>query len=271
VPLVLKSDLTVEQKEDTRARFVRWICIGCGDEWNGKRLPRRCRRCGVQGGYAPEEIELIGTRSDELPELRYDVIVPEWSSLLPRGLPLGASLLLRGRPGAGKSRAAYRFASQLGTTMAFGIEMGMVLSLDTARNAGAHIEQIIWYGDLDGLAELEIIDPKAVVIDSIQKLRRARRRTVDLLMAWAKEFDRNVVLVSQLSADGKSRYGEDDDFDVDMIVDVSPGRTNRGPCKHVHGLEDTARPCAPGCCHASVPKSRVCPLLAADLPIVAGY
>lgn len=271
MPLVLKPSLTVIEKEDTRARLLRWVCIGCGHEWRGKKIPLRCRRCGVKGGYAPEEIELIGTRSDELPALQYDVVVPEWTPLLPRGLPLGASILLRGRPGAGKSRSAYRFAAQLGTVMAFGIEMGPVLSLDTARNAGANVERIIWYGDMDGLAELEIIDPAAVVIDSIQKLRQARRRIVDGLMNWAKTRNRNLVLVSQLSADGKSRYGEDDDFDVDMTVDVSPGRTDRGPCKALHGLEETKRPCAPGCCHAYVAKSRVCPLLACDIPIVAGY
>jgi len=222
-------------------------------------------------GYAPEEVALIGTRSDELEELSAGILVPEWSQILPHGLPLGRTMLLRGRPGAGKSRLAYRFASQLGRVMCFGIEMGKALSLQTAQNAGAHVKDVWWYEDLEGLEEIDLIDPAAVVIDSIQKLKRARRRTVDFLLNWARQTSRNVILVSQLSAQGKSRYGEDDDFDVDMTVDVSPGRSAKGGRKEIHGLEDSPTLCKLGCAHASVAKSRVCPLISADLPIVAGF
>jgi hypothetical protein len=271
VPLVLKPGLTSAKKEDTRAPVVRWFCIGCRHEWTGKKLPRACRQCGVIGGYAPEEIELLGTRSDDLDELVPGIIVPEWQGLLPHGLPLGRTMLLRGRPGAGKSRTAYRFATQIGPSMIFGIEMGKTLSLDSASKAGARTDDILWYEDLAGFAEVELVNPSVVVVDSIQKLKYERRRIVDRLMAWAKDNERNVVLVSQLSADGKSRYGEDDDFDVDMTVDVSPGRTDKGPRKGVHLLEDGPTRCKDGCCHASVAKSRVCPLLAIDVPIVAGF
>lgn len=271
MPLVLKPDLTIPQKEDTRARPVRWLCIGCGHEWRGKRIPRYCRQCGVVGGYAPVEVELVGSRSDDVDELEPGVVVAEWSSVLPVGLPLGRTMLLRGRPGAGKSRVSYRLATQIGRAMIFGIEMGKTLSLDSALKAGANVDDVLWYEDLEGLEELELVDPDAVVIDSIQKLKYARRKIVDDLMTWARQNSRNVILVSQLSADGKSRYGEDDDFDADMTVDISPGRTDRGPCKRIHGLEDAPTRCRNGCAHASVAKSRVCPLLALDLPIVAGY
>ena len=271
VTLVLRPDLTIAPKENTRARPVRWVCIGCHHEWRGKTIPRYCRQCGVVGGYAPEEVELIGSRSDEVDELEPGVVVPEWSSVLPVGLPLGRTMLLRGRPGAGKSRVSYRMATQIGIAMIFGIEMGKTLSLDSALKAGAKVDDVWWYQDVEGLEDLEAIDPDVVVVDSIQKLRYERRRIVDRLMAWAKENGRNVILVSQLSADGKSRYGEDDDFDADMTVDVSPGRTDRGPCKKVHGFEDGPTRCKDGCAHASVAKSRVCPLLALDVPIVAGY
>jgi hypothetical protein len=223
------------------------------------------------GGYAPQEIRLIGTMSDDIDGVEYGLKVADWSAVWPRGVPLGRTFLLRGRPGAGKSRLAYRLAAQLGRAMVFGIEMGKTLSLDTARQAGAQCEQLVWYDDLEGLAELELLEPAVVVIDSIQKLRRARRQTVDRLMAWAKQSDSSLVLVSQLSADGKSRYGEDDDFDCDMTVDVWPGRTTKGPRKDVHLFEDTHRRCDDGCAHVLVAKSRVCPLVAFDAPIVAGY
>ena len=272
MPLVLRPELTILENSGTRACVpVRWICIGCQHEWRGKTVPRSCRQCGVVGGYAPEEVDLVGTRSEDLDEPDPGIMVPEWSKILPRGLPLGRTMLLRGRPGAGKSRASYRFATQLGPAMIFGIEMGKELSLQAARDAGAQVDRIWWYDDPTGLADLEFIDPAVVVVDSIQKLKRERRRFVDKLIQWARDYSRNVVFVSQLSADGKSRYGEDDDFDCDCIVDVWPGRTAKKPRWDTHGLDDAPTRCADGCCHASVAKSRVCPLLACDVPIVAGF
>lgn len=223
------------------------------------------------GGYAPNLIELIGLRSDEIEEPEPGIIVDELRPVLPMGVPLGRTILFRGRPGAGKSRVSYRVACRFGRVMIFGIEMGKVLSLDTAIKAGANVDDVWWYEDVRGLDELEIIDPAAVAVDSIQKLREERRSVVDRLMEWAVERNRNVILVSQLSADGKSRYGEDDDFDVDMVVDVLQGRTDAGPTKAVHGLEEKKTPCKNGHAHLSVKKSRICQLLAFDAPIVARY
>lgn len=271
MPLVLRPKLTNTEEHATRARLERWICIGCGHEWRRGHPPPYCRHCGVVGGYAPEEIELIGARSEDVDDVPDGVIVPEWSEALPRGLPLGRTLLLRGRPGGGKSRSAFRLAPQIGQAMIFGLEMGKSHSVETATNAGAKLENIWWYEDIEGLSELELLNPAVVVIDSIQKLGRDRKRIVEQLRDWAKDAERNVIFISQLSADGKSRYGEDDDFYADMNVDVSPGRTDKGPRKMVHGFADSPTRCADGCCHVSVAKSRVCPLIAFDVPIVAGF
>lgn len=272
MPLVLDTPLTLPWKEDTRARLIRWVCFACHHEWRGSGIPAYCRQCGVIGGYAPEEVSLIGARSDEIEPVQKGTLVTDWAPALPNGLPLGRTVLLRGRPGAGKSRAAYRLASYLGTAMIFGIEMGKELSVETARKAGANTEDLYWYEDLDGLQDLEQLQPNAVAVDSIQKLKRERRRTVDRLMQWARDYERNVILVSQLSAEGKSRYGEDDDFDVDMVVDIWPGRHPKtGPRKDLHGIEDEPRRCADGCAHAYVAKSRLCSLIGFDVPIVAGY
>lgn len=270
MPLVLHRDLTATEKTDTRARLVRWICIGCGHEWRGKVLPPRCKRCDVSSGYAPEEVKLIGSASDEIEELEYGALLPEWATALPRGFPLGKVLMMRGRPGAGKSRIAFRLATQLGRAMIFGLEMGKTLSLDTARSAGAKVDDVLWYEGLEGLEELETVDPNMVAIDSIQKLNYDRKRVIQRLTDWANANGRNVILISQLSADGKSRYGEDADFDADMNCDVSPGRTDKGPRKYLHGLEEEPRKCREGCAHVSVAKSRVCPLLAFDVPIISG-
>jgi hypothetical protein len=273
VPLVLCPELTETKKEDTRTRaraIVRWICIGCGHEWRGKTLPSRCRRCNVEGGYAPEEIRLIGSRSDDVEDLEYGKVLPEWSTVLPRGFPLGKVLLMRGRPGAGKSRIAFRLATQIGRAMIFGLEMGKILSLDTARSAGAEVGAVLWYEGLEGLDELDTVDPDVVAIDSIQKLGYDRRRVIDRLTDWAADRGRNVILISQLSSDGKSRYGEDADFYADMNCDVTAGRTDKGPRKCLHGLDSEPRKCLDGYAHVAVAKSRVCPLLAFDVPIIAG-
>jgi hypothetical protein len=264
--------LTEDAFACTRARLTRWICIGCGHEWHRvNAIPRYCRQCGVVGGYAPEEIELLGTKSDEIATMPPGVFVEEWKSPLPRGLPLGRSLLLRGRPGGGKSRSAFRLSSQIGPTMAFGLEMGKELSVETATLAGANLHAFTWYSDIKGLSELELVDPAVVVIDSIQKLGRARGSVLDDLMTWARERERNCVFVSQLSADGKSRYGEDADFDCDMNCDVGPTRTAKGGLmQKTHAFDDKPTKCKNGHAHVSVAKSRVCPLISFDVPIVDG-
>lgn len=255
---------------DTGPAFFRWICIGCGHEWPNKRPPPSyCRQCGVQGGYAPEEIELLGSRSDDVGTVTPGVVVPEWAAGLPDGIPLGHSLLLRGRPGGGKSRASYRLSSQIGTTAVFGLEMGKKLSRKTAENAGALLGSFWWYDDVRGLEELTIIEPDVVVVDSIQKLGRDRGRVIDRLRRWALDCDKNVIFVSQLGQHGSSRHGEDSDFDCDIVIDVSKGKLEQGPRKAVHGTDETESPCAPGCAHCHVAKSRVCPLVSFDVPIVA--
>jgi hypothetical protein len=233
-------------------------------------IPQHCTRCGFRNGYAPQRVPLIGTRSDEIDEVGTGVLVEEWAHVFPDGLPLGRSMVLRGRPGAGKSRAGYRFASQIGTTMAFGLEMGKELSVDTARKAGAKMDSFFWYADTDGLDDLDVIQPDAVVVDSIQKLGRERTRVVEMLMTWARDNAKNCIFISQLSADGKSRYGENDDFYCDVIVDVYSARTPKGGLsRRTHGRDENDRVCHDGCTHACVAKSRVCQLIAFDVPIIA--
>lgn len=250
--------------------FFRWICIGCGHEWPHKKAaPGYCRECGVKGGYAPERIELLGSRSDEVGHVLPGVIVPEWSLGLPIGIPLGHSLLLRGRPGTGKSRASYRLASQIGSVAAFALEMGKKLSCKTAENAGADLNAFWWYDDLKGLEELHLIEPDVVLVDSIQKIGKARGRIIDQLRRWALDNERALILVSQLGQHGSSRHGEDSDFDCDIVIDVQQGKTDKGPRKTTHGLDDEESECAKGCAHCRITKSRVCPLIGFDVPIVA--
>lgn len=267
------ANLTLVQDSDTRARptFERWVCIGCGHAWTAKLpAPKYCRECGLSGGYAPEAITLRGTQSQDLDRLEPGIVVPEWSALLPIGLPLGLTMVMRGRPGGGKSRAAFRLASQMGVAAIFGLEMGKSLSMETATLAGAQLDSLWWYDDVEGLDDLEILSPAVVVVDSVQKVR-ARRSVVTRLRRWARENSRNVIFVSQLGHHGASRHGEDDDFDTDVVVDVSPGMVDGVACRRAHALNEKASKCKPGCAHVRIAKSRVCPLINGDVPIVAGF
>ena len=259
------------ENPDTRARFERWVCIGCRHVWAGKLpAPRYCRECGLSGGYAPESIPLRGVQSQDIAAVEPGIIVPEWSHLLPVGLPLGLSMVMRGRPGGGKSRAAFRLASQIGVAAIFGLEMGTVLSKDTARQAGARLDNCWWYDDVEGLEDLDVLSPAVVVVDSIQKIPY-RSRTVAKLRNWARTNGRNLILVSQQGQHGSSRYGESDDFDCDVVVDVSPGMVDGQQCRKSHGLNEKATKCQPGCAHVRIAKARICPLVPGDVPIVEGF
>jgi hypothetical protein len=219
-------------------------------------------------GYGAEDIPILGKRSTELGQLKQGVFVDDWSLALPHGLPLGCSLVMRGRPGAGKSRAGYRLGAAIGPCMAFGIEMGETLSSVTANDAGANMANFWWYEDLEGLKDLPHIDPACVVIDSVQKLGRARGRIVAMLRKWALENDRNVIFVSQRNQKGASRNGEDDDFDCDVIVDVTRCKNDGVMRQEIHGRDESRTPCQEGCAHIEIAKSRVCQLIALDVQIV---
>jgi|WetSurMetagenome_2_1015567.scaffolds.fasta_scaffold63133_1 hypothetical protein len=264
-------NLTLVQNTGTRARLEVWSCIGCGHRWGTSAPPDYCRKCGVRGGYAPEDLELIGTQSADLSDLEPGVIVTDWAHLLPIGLPLGLTMVMRGRPGGGKSRSAFRFASQIGIAAVFGLEMGKVLSKETAGFAGANLDNCWWYDDVEGIADLNVLCPAVVVVDSIQKVQRGRTRFVNGLRKWAKDNARNAIFVSQLGIHGASRHGEDQDFDCDIVVDVSPGMVDGVACKNRHGINEKPADCREGCAHVRIVKSRVCQLVGGDVPIVAGF
>lgn len=269
--MVFQPNLTLVPNPDTRARLEVWRCIGCGHKWGSSTPPDYCRQCGVRGGYAPADLELLGTQSCDLGELEPGVIVSDWAHLLPIGLPLGLSMVMRGRPGGGKSRSAFRLGSQIGIAAMFGLEMGKVLSKETAGFAGANLENCWWYDDLEGLADLDVLCPAVVVVDSIQKIRKGRTSVVNRLRKWAADNGRNAIFVSQLGVHGASRHGEDQDFDCDVVVDVSPGMVDGVPCKNRHGVNEKPAECREGCVHVRIAKSRICQLIGGDVPIVAGY
>lgn len=260
--------MTQTAKSCSAPDLVRWVCVNCQDHFRGKTVPKYCYNCGMVQGYAAEDIPILGTRSSELGQLKPGVFVDDWSLALRHGLPLGCSIVLRGRPGAGKSRAGYRLGAAIGSCMAFGLEMGKTLSCVTAESAGANMANFWWYEDLDGLKDLPHLNPSTVVIDSIQKLGRARARIVSMLRKWALDNQRNVILVSQLNTKGKSRHGEDDDFDCDLLVDVTRCKNDGVMRQEIHGLDATRTPCQEGCAHIEIAKSRVCNLVALDVPIV---
>lgn len=222
----------------------------------------------MPNGYAWTEIRLQGARSDEIEALEPGTLVPEWKVAFPHGIPLGRSLVMRGRPGRGKSRIAFRLASQIGTTAAFVLEMGKVLSCDSAQQAGANLERFWWYEDMAGLEELALIRPASIVIDSVQKLGRQRKSIVARMRQWAMDQNTTLILVSQKGKHGASRHGEDDDFDCDVVADVEHGSTPQQAQSAIHGFDGKPTQCKMNHAHIAVVKSRICPLVAFDVPIV---
>lgn len=248
---------------------LRWRCIECGHENEKRVVPPYCSSCGLRDGYAAEHVEIVGKASGELDEIQPGVIVEEWRSLLPRGLPLGLSMVLRGRPGAGKSRAGYRLGSQIGRASVAALEMGAKLSHSTAKNAGANTENLIWYDDIEPLFdELRYVDPDVIIVDSVQKLKKRGPRVAQL-RRWALDNSKNLILISQKGQHGSSRHGEDDDFDCDVIIDVRPTSKDGVIFAECHAHDDHKTPCKAKHAHATVAKSRVCELLSCDVPIVA--
>lgn len=263
--------LTNAVKSANGAGFDHWVCYQCQHVWQQRKPPpRHCRQCGTERGYVLEPIPLLGSRSCDVAPIAPGVLVSEWLHLLPRGLPFGLTMVMRGRPGGGKSRAGFRLASQIGTSMVFGLEMGKELSTETGRDAGALLENCWWYDDIAGLDELSIIDPACVVVDSLQKLRK-RKSIVKRLRDWARDFQRNVIFISQKGHHGASRHGEDDDFDCDVVVDVEPGMVEGVQCVKAHAMNEKPSQCREGCAHVRIAKARVAPLVSGDVPIVAGY
>jgi hypothetical protein len=148
----------------------------------------------------------------------------------------------------------------------FALEMGKKLSCATAESAGAQLKSILWYDDTQGLSDLQYIDPRVIVVDSLQKLK-SRKSTVDKLRRWAADNDRNIILISQKGKHGASRHGEDDDFDCDMVCDVEKNSNEQGRRKELHLHNDERSPCADKCAHVVIVKSRVCELVSFDVPI----
>ena len=180
-------------------------------------------------------------------------------------------MVMRGRPGVGKSRVAIRLASQIGPTIVLALEMGLVLSKDSGVQSGAILEEFWWYEDVDnGLREIEIIRPSVVLVDSVQKLGYQRKSIVSQLRQWAQDENTNLILVSQKGKHGASRHSEDDDFDCDVVADVQHGSTPQQPQSAIHGFESKPTACKYGHAHVSIAKSRICPLVAFDVPIVRG-
>src|SRR5262245_56163137 len=101
-----------------------WKCI-CGNVSNVRH--DECPVCSTWGGYWPVravEGESVAIDDDDsfhpneiddvAPQEWQPTKEPEWDSALGKGYSLGATILLNGGPGAGKSRAILRHADTIG-------------------------------------------------------------------------------------------------------------------------------------------------------------
>ncbi len=195
----------------------------------------------VEGPHGLQRASQLATK----PTKRYSTGVGELDTALGGGLPAGATVLLWGRGGSGKSRIALRVGTRLGSCLAVSLEMTEELCRDTAASAGGDLDQL--YITRDEQRELPRV--RCVVWDSIS-------RTIDQdaalvrLEAWAKKTGGVVLLVCHANKSGDYRGPSTLQHWPDAELRVTQARTR------------------PGQARVRVLKSRFCACASAYVPIV---
>lgn len=215
--------LTADRSSYTRARV--WLeCVGCLHKIQAEVAPKACERCEMEGGYAPLQIAtMVQSRKadDATLETQTEYIAAgSFKGLFPLGVPRGASQLWIGGPGGGKSRLSMRLGTTLGRTLVCALEMGEEMTAQMALESGAQMRNYWTCADTAALwHDLPFIDPTVVIIDSIQKMRNARR-TIERLYHWAKESLGVVILICQVNSKGTARGGPAAVHDCDIELEV---------------------------------------------------
>jgi DNA repair protein RadA/Sms len=196
----------------------KWLgrCPACG-EWNTFAAGPVAGRKKREVGAAPATMPL--TRVEDREDLRFDSGLPEVNRVLGGGIVRGATVLLGGEPGIGKSTLMLQLASGIGSPgrvlLVSGEESPEQIKLRAGR-VGALSEkiEICTETDLEALkAVLEAVKPVLVVVDSIQTLRSAdlgpvpgtvnqMKYAAQELADWAKLHRTSLFLVGHVTKEG---------------------------------------------------------------------
>ncbi len=207
------------------AEFGKWQgqCTDC-NAWNSVvefRLPAEPRSGGRTVGYAGAVASSVQTLAeialDEMP--RVSTGVAELDRVLGGGLVPGSAILLGGNPGAGKSTLLLQTLCQLAQTLpclyVTGEESLQQIAMRAHRlQLSADSLQLLAETDLDTLlAQVRALNPKILVIDSIQVLHHAElssapgsvaqvRECAAALTRFAKQTGTILMLVGHVTKDG---------------------------------------------------------------------
>jgi predicted ATP-dependent serine protease len=163
--------------------------------------------------------------------------------LLGGGWVRPSAALVWGRAKSGKSRLVYRWASAMGPALVVSLEMGLELTIDAARNAGADLRLLHVTTELEGWeAEAERLGARVVVLDSISA---ATLWPVSLLRgayAWAQRARAVVFAIAHVNKRGGVNGPAALEHWPDYPVRVARGK--RGSA--VVSLPQGSRFCGPG-------------------------
>ncbi len=146
---------------------------------------------------------------------------PAWLDLFPFGCPVPSTQLWYGGPGTGKTRLALRFATGLGITACACLEMGRARTVEFAEQSGSILSRLWPYDTLSDLwQDLPIVEPRCIVIDSLQYVGRNPKRELSRLCHWAATNQGLVVVVNQVNANGRSRGGPSSSHALDIELQL---------------------------------------------------
>ncbi len=207
---------------------MKWTCVICTHNASSTIRPELCSACGGIRSFAKVEQATAFRRAVDIQTKtvkRYSTSVGELDTALAGGIPAGATLLLWGRGGAGKSRGALRIGTQLGRCLCVSLEMTDELCRDTAASAGANLSQL--YIERDEAIELPTRGFWCVVWDSISRTRD-QDGTLTRLEAWAKRTGGIAIVVCHATKAGDFRGPSTLQHWPDAEIRMQQARSKRG-------------------------------------------
>ena len=242
-------ELTAAPNKSTRARVYR--CCLCQ-----KKFPSNNGWCPACGGQRALYLLEDGETLEALPDLiRADAFTMpsrkmfpagDWAPCYPKGIPGGTIILMRGAPGAGKTRLALRLGTQMGLCGYISLELTAEDCVETAEVCGADCSRLVIADQFDEHRTLEQLGKEGCSVlglDSIQKLGFKPQRYYDDIQRFARGGNggRVVLVITQSNAKGGTRGGLSLEFDLaesvcmvrdakDGLCEVTMEKNRRGPC-----------------------------------------
>ena len=213
-----------------------WYCVLCRYRELSRVEPTLCERCGGTNCFGLEETVDFRSQSKSADEwLKHAAFnrVPTGDSILDKllmgGIVEGATVLLWGKGGSGKSRLALRWSSHIGTSQIWSLEMAGALTAFSAQSAGADMSKLIIEEQITPMSELY----KVIVLDSLSELPpETGQRLCAELKTWAKRTKTIVFVIVHITKGGEYagrgwiRHWPDYEFRVSQARKVAGTRVS---------------------------------------------